>query len=1021
MTVDSPSPAPTPRRPRRGLGFVLAAVLLALVILVALLVLLAYLARRTVAREALVGWLDARGVPAAVEVERFELDGFVGRIRAGTPADPEFTVERAEVKYALKGFWSGDPLGADVRSVRLVRPVLRAGWKDGKLSLGPLDRLIEELSKQPPRPNVRQPRIWVEGGQARLATPYGPVRIVADAQLNDGKLLRLEGRLEPTTLAGKDFRARLGAGRVSLVTKADRVDLRVEAAADEVAAAGGVARGVTARLTGQGPYPDFKARKGDGALSLNLVVDGRTVKLGADSLDGLHAVATFAGRTDGWVDSLTLGGDARLALSVGQGVVAGAQARGLGLAVVSKGARWTRTGGDMGAAPLQVTAQAAGLKAADLDLAGLQGTFAGTADWRPGGWGLRLNGGASTRGAWRGLGPPQKADAAELAALKRALAQFSARAPAVSVVATQERLAVSLPAPARMVSGTGLAVDLAALRGAPVYADGAGALQIAARGGGLPSVDLVADRYALTAQGFTAQGSAAVKGSFGLVRDGEAKAAGRLSGAAGAIAFTSAGCIPIRAGKLDLGDNDVEAVAGSLCPTAQPLLRLAGGGWRLVGEAKGFSAKAPFLLARVEGAGGPVDAHGVGADMSVDARVEAAQLIDAAEPLRFHPLRGAGALSLRQDVWRGAFRITDPAGRALATAELHHDGAKAAGGMTIDTGDLTFAEGGLQPAALSPLAEAVGSPASGQARFTGAFQWTPAASSSHGELALTGLGFRSPAGVVTDLSGRIQFTSLAPLATAPDQQLTVAQVDTLAPVTHGALKFQIADEALKVAAAGIEVGGGHVRLEPLVAPLTPGAVIEGVMVVEGVQLSDIVERSPFADRVDLQAKVSGRLPFILGPDGVRFQQGRLEAIEPGRISIRREAVVQVAVPEAPVLAPQGAPAAAAPAEDFNAVTDLAYQAMEDLNFETLAAEVNSLPEGRLGVLFKVVGEHAPPQKQRIRLGIMELIRRDFLKRKLPLPSGTKVNLTLDTSINLDQLLADFARSQRPAGSAGVQP
>jgi hypothetical protein len=80
-----------------------------------------------------------------------------------------------------------------------------------------------------------------------------------------------------------------------------------------------------------------------------------------------------------------------------------------------------------------------------------------------------------------------------------------------------------------------------------------------------------------------------------------------------------------------------------------------------------------------------------------------------------------------------------------------------------------------------------------------------------------------------------------------------------------------------------------------------------------------------------------------------------------------------------------------------------------------------LTEGRLGVLFRIKGEHSPPQKQEIRLTIMELIQRKFLERTLPLPSGTKVDLTLETSLNLDQLLKDFADYQALRGSQAIQP
>ena len=92
----------------------------------------------------------------------------------------------------------------------------------------------------------------------------------------------------------------------------------------------------------------------------------------------------------------------------------------------------------------------------------------------------------------------------------------------------------------------------------------------------------------------------------------------------------------------------------------------------------------------------------------------------------------------------------------------------------------------------------------------------------------------------------------------------------------------------------------------------------------------------------------------------------------------------------------------------------------DEAFDLLDAEVNSLPGGRLGVLFHIRGEHAPPERQEIRLTLAELISRNFLNRELPLPSGTKVDLTLDTSLNLDQLLRDYVEAQESAGSAEVQ-
>src|SRR5205085_11369669 len=104
--------------------------------------------------------------------------------------------------------------------------------------------------------------------------------------------------------------------------------------------------------------------------------------------------------------------------------------------------------------------------------------------------------------------------------------------------------------------------------------------------------------------------------------------------------------------------------------------------------------------------------------------------------------------------------------------------------------------------------------------------------------------------------------------------------------------------------------------------------------------------------------------------------------------------------------------AAAEPDQAATFTGMAYDAMENLAFTELGATINSLPNGRLGVLFHVKGRHDPPEKQRIKLSVMDLIQRRFLGKPLPLPSGTQVNLTLDTTLNLDDLLADYADLNR---------
>ena len=282
---------------------------------------LLYLNRRAVAREVLVGWLDQRGVPADVEIERIELDGFVGRIRIGDPRNPDVTVERAEVDYAVALPWSKTGLGVAPSRIRLVRPVVRASWKGGRLSLGSLDPLVEEFTGGPPRPDQRGPLVVVEGGRGRLSTEYGTVDLLADARIDDGKLMRLAARLPAGALKSGDVEASGLSAVLDLTTTGDRVALRLDAAADRFRTRAAQGRGAILNLTGDLPYPDLKTRRGDGRAVLDARLTGDL--LGSPSVRARDAelTARFDGAVSGWIETFRLDGaaDARLAARTVQG------------------------------------------------------------------------------------------------------------------------------------------------------------------------------------------------------------------------------------------------------------------------------------------------------------------------------------------------------------------------------------------------------------------------------------------------------------------------------------------------------------------------------------------------------------------------------------------------------------------------------------------------------------------------------------------------------------------------------
>ena len=1050
------APAPKGRGPRRLLlGFGVA--LCVLVVLAGLL----YLNRRAATRQVLVGWLERQGVPAEVEIERIELDGLVASVRIGDPRNPDAVVERVEVDYAIGAPWSKTGLGVTPSRIRLVRPVLRASFRDGTFSVGSLDPLVERFTGRPPRPDSRGPLVLVEQGRVRLDTEYGPVAILGDARIDDGRLIRLSARMPAADLRSGGIEARAFAATLAVTTTGDRMAVNAAASADRAALPGFAGAGARLSLTGEFPYPDLERRRGDGRARVDIgLVAARLTAGGVAARDAVASLG-FDGQTTGWLETFRIEGaadadlraarldgpdldataaalrwtDARAVLARdetglgwridGPARVSAARASGAGLdgaGLTLTSARLTAGGRDAALevnGPLNLAADRLGW--GDLSLTAARGA----ADLElvsDAGLRLRVAGGLrAARGAWPLFGPAARDDGADLAEMKRALGAFAVDIPAFTLASGDGGTRVTLDRAATLSPANGGVLTLRAGDG-PIFAaargrPGGGALALTAtRGRGLPEASFAIPAWRLTPDGFTADLDGRAALDFELARGISLDTRGRLTSAGGRITYVAAGCTPLTVERLELGENDVVDVSGRACPIDRPLVSIAGGRWRADGALAGLDASAPFLALHFRDAAGRFAATGGPAGLGLETRIDRATVEDATAPLRFNPLTAAGSATLANEDWTGSFDLSRN-GVALGALTLAHDGPSGAGGLTIDAPSIVFAEGGLQPADLSPLAgDFAASPATGSVAFQGRVDWlAEAEGSSSGRLTIPNLDFVSPAGPVKGLKGTVDFISLAPLVTAPGQRLTADLLESVAPLTDIELTFGLDKAAVTVEGGDLTVAGGVIRLEPFALPLDRSQPFNGVIVLEKVQLGEVIAGSGFGDKVALDAVVSGRLPFTSDPTaGIRIAGGTLAAVQPGRLSIQREALSGLEAGGGG----EGVPP--------NTVQDLAYQAMENLSFDILSAEVNSLDEGRIGVLFRIRGRHDPPQHQELRISIAEFISREFLNRELPLPSGTGIDLTLDTTLNLNQLIGDLlelnrARNGAPSASAAAPP
>jgi hypothetical protein len=447
---------------------------------------------------------------------------------------------------------------------------------------------------------------------------------------------------------------------------------------------------------------------------------------------------------------------------------------------------------------------------------------------------------------------------------------------------------------------------------------------------------------------------------------------------------------------ISAGADQLRDARGRICAVSnQPVLVSQPSGWQV--EVGISNAVARLVAGEVSISGGAARVQLAGDAAAIRTgtiMLDRASLADVQSTPRFQPISASGAMRAAGDDWTGdlALSFRD---RRIASIALKHAMNTGAGEATVAARNLAFEPNMLQPADIAPFLSAFGSRIRGSVDFTGRFAWSKDGMTSEGRLVVPGLDFQSPFGAVRQLKTELTFTSLVPLALRPAQSVSVERVDIAVPLEQVSATFSYTPDALRVETATAVVALGRATLDPMSYSFAPDATSAGTLRLQDISAQALVEAAGLTDRISVQARIDGTVPFTLGPEGARFTDGRIAANAPGRLSIKREALT--------ASVGTGDNAQAPP----NAVQDFAYQALEHLAFERLEGVVNSQPMGRLGLLFHIIGQNDPPQAAETRVGVLDLLRGRAFDKPLPLPKGTPIDLTLDTSVNLDELLESY--------------
>ncbi len=885
---------------------------------------LAYVFRTPLATFLLHEYLASQGVRSRILVDSIDLGGATAHGSLGRPDAPEVSFERIIVKF--------DPYGwvPEVAEIDVQNPIMRLTVGPNGISLGSLQPWIDarrvRSASSAGYPNFVSDALAVNVAHARLiaATPAGSMEIDGNARIESGQPRLIDAVIRRARLRSGIFSADVKSGTLKGVATPSGFRLHAS-----------ISGGLAADEAGGSVHVD--------GVRISFDVPALRWKIFSDEAAVSAASATLSFDADA------------------------AYRQSLPPVPLSLRARFLNVETGIAHGHLQSKGEVEATAEGSLSHADANSLVAG----------LPLLG-----------GDRRTADALVAAARDLTLSAH------LSWLVSRKQTEFTLAGPTQLSGAGPILLRLspvpgrAGLRFGP--ASVAGGIDGSLSGRGLPNAVFAIPAFSWRRAGGAFDGVLGLTARFdfgafqGVTVDGQADAQLRN----GVFLLNPERCIVARVASLTSRRKRIvsDAVATFCALNGQPFFSASNAGWALRSTASDLSANFDAAGLRVSGGSGRVVIGGSSAGVR-DAKIDvAAALSDRAKVARFTPESIAGNIQFAKAAVRGRFDVASGSHRThIGTIDFTHRTKTGTGYARIDFPDVAFDTKGLQPANISPLFSAIAQ-AQGSARFAGRLDWTAKRIDSHGRLDIDDLRFTSPLGVAEQLRTHMIFTSLLPPATAPGQPIDIARVNWTLPLTQIETSVSFVSSQIRVAAAKTQLAGGTISLAPLSIDLKPGMTVTGAVRLSHVSLGALIAASNLGDRMHLDGRVSGTIPFSFGPAGLRFTGGHIGADGPGRLSLD------------PSLWGSGVP---------NAVEKVAYQALENLAYDSLSAAIDSEPRGRLRIVFHIKGYSDSPGTNEARIGLFDLVQGTAFQKNIPLPRGTPIDLSLDTSLNFDELLRGY--------------
>jgi len=292
-----------------------------------------------------------------------------------------------------------------------------------------------------------------------------------------------------------------------------------------------------------------------------------------------------------------------------------------------------------------------------------------------------------------------------------------------------------------------------------------------------------------------------------------------------------------------------------------------------------------------------------------------------AEPPIVAPWSLSGTLTAKGD--RLALQATakGPKGQGRITATGALRPAEGGGTIALSLAPLTFAAAGPTPATFVPALADVRD-ARGTISATADLAWGAEKPSARARLTLDHLAFAAPGARVSGLTLDLDFDSLYPPATPPDQTLQIARLDPGVPLSDLDLHFRIlpgTPPKLAIGSGKVAVIGGELSLADVT--LDPAATRVAVPVTaRHLDLAALFKQLD-VEGLAGEGHLSGRIPLVFSGAALAVEGGHLAADGPGTLRIHSDAARRL-------LGGGGES------------TDLVLNALEDFRYSELTLDIN---------------------------------------------------------------------------------